>query len=69
MNIDAYIQSGRMVASCYQKLAKRNKHLATAWIWCDTREVGGMYDQLEAWMQVICMEHEAEVVSFRMRKT
>jgi len=46
VNVDAYIQSGRMVASAYLKMSKSG-----AAFWNDTRDCGGVYCRLEEWMQ------------------
>jgi hypothetical protein len=65
MNVDAYLCSGRCVASAYQKLIV-GRTLRTTWH--DTRETGGVYQRLEGWIRVVVLEHSTELVSFRMRK-
>ena len=65
-HVDAYLFSGRMVASAYQPLkligGKTRSH-----DWHDTRDTGGVYQRLENWMRAVRMEQGSEEVSFRMR--
>jgi hypothetical protein len=65
MIVNAYIQSGRMVASAYTKPAMREKRAVL--LWHDTRDCGGVYDLLQSWMRAVCLEQgPTACVSFRI---
>ena len=67
MNVDAFLFSGRMVASARQKPAVIKNRKPTKWYWQDSREVGGVYERLEEWMRIVQLEQGNEIVSFRIR--
>lgn len=63
MRVTAHLQSGRMVACAYQKARTAHKYRPLTYLWHDTRDCGGVYEQLEKWMRIICME-QSEPVRF-----
>lgn len=66
MHVDAYLCSGRCVASAYQKLPVVGPGKVLSH-WHDTRDTGGVYARLEEWMRIVRLEHSTELISFRMR--
>ncbi len=67
MKIDAHIESGRMVASAYRKPSIIRNRKVRAYLWYDTRDVGGIYERVEEWMWTVAVE-QGEPVIFKIRK-